>query len=120
MAVRARRPTAGLVLHSDQGAEFTSYAVHRLCRRHKISQSMGSVGDCYDNAMAESVFATIETELLWQHTFTDVADARSQFIDFVEGWYNTRRRHTAIGNISPLQVEINHANRYHSPQTIAV
>jgi putative transposase len=117
MAIAARRPEPGLILHSDQGSEFTSWDVHRLCSEHKIRQSMGTVGDCYDNAMAESVFATIETELLWQHTFTDLADATSHFIDFVEGFYNTTRRHTSIGNISPLQFESIHTNDYATPKS---
>ena len=77
---------------------------------------MGSVGDSFDNAMAESVFATIETELLWHHTFVDINDARSHFIDFVEGWYNTTRRHTSIGNISPMRLEHDHANSYTQSQ----
>jgi putative transposase len=117
MAIGARHPEPGLILHSDQGSEFTSWDVHRLCAKHKIRQSMGSVGDCYDNAMAESVFATIETELLWQHTFTDLADARSHFIDFVEGFYNTTRRHTSIGNISPMRFESIHTKDYNSPKS---
>lgn len=117
MAVAARKPEPGLILHSDQGSEFTSWDVHRLCSKHKIRQSMGSVGDCYDNAMAESVFATIETELLWQHTFTDLADATSHFIDFVEGFYNTTRRHTSIGNISPSKFELIHINKYDAPKS---
>ena len=105
MAVTTRRPAADLIVHSDQGSEFTSWAMHRFCERNKIRQSMGSVGDCYDNAMAESVFATIETELLWHHTFTNLDDAKSHLIDFIEGWYNTRRRHTSIGTIPPIKFE---------------
>jgi putative transposase len=116
MAVAARRPAPGLILHSDQGSEFTSWDVHRACAPHKIRQSMGSVGDCYDNAMAESVFATIETELLWHHVFVDLADARSHFIDFVEGFYNTTRRHTSIGNISPIKFETIHSQEYATPK----
>jgi putative transposase len=109
MAVAGRRPAPGLIFHTDQGSEFTSWAVHRFCERHQIDQSMGSVGDCYDNAMAESVFATIETELLWQHSFLDLDDAKSHLIDYIEGWYNTNRRHTAIGCISPMRFETMHA-----------
>ncbi len=120
MALAARRRAPGLILHSDQGAEYTSWTVHKLCARHEIRQSMGSVGDCFDNAMAESVFATIETELLWHHTFVDNDDARSHFTDFVEGWYNTTRRHTSIGNISPMRLEQDHANSYTQSQPVAV
>jgi putative transposase len=116
MAVLARRPPAGLIVHSDQGSEFTSWDMQRFCSAHHIRQSMGSVGDCFDNAMAESVFATIETELLWQHTFINLHDAQSHFIDFIEGWYNTNRRHTSIGNISPIKFESIHMNSYATPQ----
>lgn len=105
MATSTRRPPPGLIVHSDQGSEFTSWDMHQFCHQHTIRQSMGSVGNCYDNAMAESVFATIETELLWHHTFTDLDDAKSHLIDFIEGWYNTKRRHTSIGNISPIKFE---------------
>ena len=112
MAVRRRHPRRGLIFHSDQGSEFTSWAVRRFCHRHRIDQSMGSVGDCYDNAMAESVFASIETELLWQHTFLNLDDARSHLIDYIEGWYNTNRRHTSIGCISPIAFEIIHGMKY--------
>ena len=115
-AVTARRPPPGLIFPSDQGSKFTSWAVHRYCERHDIAQSMGSVGDCYDNAMAESVFATIETELLWHHTFTGLADAKSHFIDFIEGWYNTNRRHTSIGCISPIRFESLNSNDYANSQ----
>jgi putative transposase len=119
MAIKRRRPKPGLIFHSDQGSEYTSRHVRQICG-DKIRRSMGSVGDCYDNALAESVFATIETELLWQHTFTDLADARSAFIDFVEGWYNTTRRHTRIGNMSPNQFEAMHPNGYttHKPEAV--
>jgi putative transposase len=112
-----RQPKPGLILHSDQGSEFTSWDVHLVCAGPKIRQSMGSVGDCFDNAMAESVFATIETELLWHHTFTDLADAKSHFIDFVEGFYNTTRRHTSIGHISPIRFETIHASEYAMPKS---
>lgn len=112
MAVTARRPGPGVIFHTDQGSEFTSWAVHRFCRRHHIDQSMGSVGDCYDNAMAEAVFATIETELLWEHTFAGLDDARSHLIDYIEGWYNTNRRHTSLGGISPIRFETLHHMNY--------
>lgn len=117
MALTTRRPAPGLIVHSDQGSEYTSYDMNRFCTDNNIRQSMGSVGDCFDNAMAESVFATIETELLWQHTFADIDDARSHLIDYIEGWYNTNRRHTSIGNISPIQFETIHQNSYATPKS---
>ena len=70
-----------------------------------MAQSMGSVGDCFDNAMAESFFATLECELLDRTTLSTHAEARAAIFDFVEGWYNTRRRHSALGYVSPLEFE---------------
>lgn len=66
---------------------------------------MGSVGDAYDNAMAESFFATLETELFDRTTFKTHAEARMQIFDFIEGWYNTRRRHSALDYLSPVEYE---------------
>ena len=70
--------------------------------------SMGSVGDCYDNAMCESFFATLECELLDRHKFTSQAEARMAVFDFIEGWYNPHRRHRSLGQMSPLNFEKSH------------
>jgi len=70
---------------------------------------MGSVGDCFDNAMAESFFATLECELLDRTTLSTHAEARATLFQFVEGWYNTLRRHSALGYVSPLEFERRHA-----------
>lgn len=106
MALWHRRPAPGLVHHSDQGCQYTSLAFGRRCRDAGIAPSMGSVGDCYDNSMAESFFATLECELLEQlPTFRNRTDARIAVFDFIEGFYNTHRRHSAIGNLSPARFE---------------
>ncbi len=70
---------------------------------------MGSVGDAYDNAMCESFFATLECELIWRHSFRSAAEARREVFGFIEGFYNTRRLHSALGYESPVDYERNHA-----------
>ena len=104
MALAQRRP-ADVVHHSDQGSQYTSIAFGARCRQAGVRPSMGSVGDCYDNAMCESFFATLECELLDRHCFRSQAEARLAVFEFIEGWYNSRRRHSAIGYLSPLDYE---------------
>ncbi|WP_420267738.1 transposase, partial [Halomonas lysinitropha] len=90
---------------SDQGAQYTSLAFSERCREAGIATSMGSVGDCYDNAMAESFFATLECELIERRSLRDHAEARQAIFEFIEGWYNPHRRHSGIGHQSPLNYE---------------
>ena len=109
MAIWHRDPEPGLVHHSDQGCQYTSLAFGRRCKQAGIAPSMGSVGDCYDNSMAESFFATLECELLEQQpTFRNRTDARIAVFDFIEGFYNTQRRHSSLGNKSPARFETEH------------
>ena len=108
MAIQQRRPN-GVIHHSVQGSQYTSLAFGNRCRRAKIVPSMGSVGDCYDNAMCESFFATLECELLDRYTFRTIAEARRAVFEFIEGWYNPHRRHSAIGYKSPINYERAHA-----------
>ena len=109
MALMQRRPE-GVIHHSDQGCQYTSLAFGERCRAAGVRPSMGSVGDCYDNAMAESFFATLECELLARHRFRDQAEARRAVFEFIEGWYNPHRRHSAIGYHSPINYERRLAN----------
>ena len=104
MAVGQRHPTA-VIHHSDQGCQYTSLAFGRRCREVGVRPSMGSVGDAYDNAMAESFFATLECELLDRRRFRTQAEAKLAVFDWIEGWYNSRRRHSALGRVSPLMYE---------------
>lgn len=113
MALAQRRPTS-VIHHSDQGCQYTAIAFGARCRDAGVRPSMGSVGDCYDNALCESFFATLECELLARTTLTDPAAARAAIFDFIEGWYNTRRRHSSIGYVSPAAFE-----RAHRTATIA-
>ncbi len=105
MAVWNRRPAAEVVHHSDRGAQYTSLAFSRRCRAAGIAPSMGTVGDAYDNALAESFFATVETELLMRHTFATRKAARLALFDYIEGFYNSHRRHSALGYLSPAAFE---------------
>ena len=110
MAVRRRQPRA-VIHHSDRGSQYTSVAFGNRCREAGIRPSMGSVGDAYDNAMCESFFATLECELLAQHRFHSQTQAVPVVFEFIEGWYNTQRRHSALGYISPIEFERRHAAR---------
>ncbi len=104
MAIAQRRPQ-GVIHHSDKGAQYTSLAFGKRCRDKGIVTSTGSAGDCYDNAMAESFFATLECELIKRRSLHTQAEARSAIFQFIEGWYNTKRRHSALGYLSPNEFE---------------
>ncbi len=104
-----QRKAAGVIHHSDQGCQYTSIAFGLRCREAGVKPSMGSVGDCYDNAMAESFFATLECELLDRVRFRTQAEARIAIFDFIEGFYNPRRRHSGLGYLSPIEFERAHA-----------
>ena len=108
MAIGTRKP-AGVVHHSDHGTQYTSIAFGIRCKEAKIRPSMGTVGDAYDNAMAESFFATLECELLDRRRFATKAEARMAIFEFIEGWYNPTRRHSSLGKISPMQFERRHS-----------
>jgi len=110
MAVAQRRPT-DVIHHSDQGCQYTSLAFGRRCREAGVRPSMGSVGDAYDNALCESFFATLECELLDRQRFPTQAEARLAVFDFLEGWYNPRRRHSALDYLSPMRFERTHGRR---------
>ena len=107
MALWQRRPK-NVIHHSDQGCQYTSFAFGKRCRLMGVQPSMGSVGDCYDNAMAESFFATLECELIDRHSFKTQADAKMAIFEFIEGWYNPHRRHSSLGQQSPLNYENNY------------
>ena len=104
MAVWNRRP-AGVVHHSDRGAQYTSVTFSRRCAEASVVPSMGSIGDAYDNALAEAFFATLETELLMRQTFATRKAARLALFDYIEAFYNSHRRHSALGYLSPAEFE---------------
>ena len=107
MAVGRRQPTTDVIHHSDQGCQYTSIAFGAP-REAGVRPSMGSVGDCFDNAMCESFFATLECELLDRYRFPNQAEARIAVFDFIEGWYNTQRRHSSLDYDSPISYERRH------------
>ncbi len=104
MALEQRRPGT-VIHHSDQGSQYTSVAFGQRCRTAGVRPSMGSVGDCYDNAMAESFFATLECELLERTRFANPKAAGDAVFEFIEAWYNPHRRHSALGYLSPVNFE---------------
>lgn len=107
MALAQRKPH-GVIHHSDQGSQYTSIAFGNRCTEMGVRPSMGSVGDAYDNAMAESFFATLECELLERRSFKTKTEARTALFTYIEGWYNPRRRHSGLGYLSPLNFERKH------------
>jgi putative transposase len=116
MALGQRRPS-GVIHHSDQGSQYTSFAFGQRCEAAGVRPSMGSVGDCFDNAMCESFFATLECELLNRRSFKTQVEARMAVFDFIEGWYNPHRRHSALDYLSPIHYERSHLQEtlYRSP-----
>lgn len=106
MAARARKPRS-VIHHSDQGCQYTSVAFGSRCKELNVRPSMGTVGDAYDNAMAESFFSLLESELLNRRTFKTKAQAAMALFTYIEAWYNRTRRHGSLGQISPLVFENN-------------
>ena len=109
MATEQRSPEE-TVHHSDQGCQYTAIGFGKRCEDADVRPSMGSVGDCYDNAMCESFFATLECELIERETFASKSNARLSVFEFIEGWYNPERLHSGIGYRSPNCYE----EEYHS------
>ena len=104
MALWQRR-SDGVIHHSKEGSQCTSIAFGKRCQGAGVRPSTESVGDCYDNAVCESFFATFECELLDRPRFRSHADARMVVFEFIKGWHNPRRRHSAIGYLSPVNYE---------------
>lgn len=105
MAIARRKPEAGIIHHSDHGSQYTSLAFGQRLHETGILASRGSRGDCYDNALMESFFATVECELLDGRAFPTHRAARTALFDFIEGFYNIERRHSALGYCSPMEYE---------------
>jgi putative transposase len=118
MAVTQRQPK-GVIHHSDRGSQYTSYAFGKRCQEAGIMPSMGSVGDAYDNAMAESFFATLEREVLNRRRFKSQTEARMAIFEWIEGWYNPHRRHSGLGYRSPVNFERVHwQSRARNPELL--
>lgn len=107
MAIALRKPT-DVIHHSDQGSQYTALAFGSRCKTMGVRPSMGTVGDAYDNAMAESFFASLECELIERRSFKTKTEARHALFTYIEGWYNPRRRHSALDYRSPANFERQH------------
>ena len=105
MAIYTRRPQPGLIHHSDRGSQYTSVEFGSRLREEGLLPSMGSVADAYDNAMAESFVSTLKRELIHRHSWPNRQAARTAIFEYIEGFYNTRRRHSALGHLSPSEYE---------------
>ena len=124
MAAQQRRPE-DTIHHSDQGSQYTAIAFGQRCRDAGVRPSMGSVGDCYDNAMCESFttgtsaqgarrFATLECELIDRESYASRTEARLSLFDYIEGWYNPRRIHSSLDYRSPMNYEEEYYSREHA------
>jgi putative transposase len=104
-ALQSRKPGSDLIHHSDRGVQYASIDYQRLLQSHKISVSTSRLGDCYDNAMMESFWATLKKEWVHHQNYTTHEQARQSIFKYIECWYNRQRRHSAIGYKSPEQFE---------------
>ena len=110
-ALIMRRPAAGLLHHSDRGSQYCSNEYQAELRRHGIVISMSGKGNCYDNAMVETFFKTLKSELVWRTVFQTRAEATKALARYIDGFYNPCRRHSALGFVSPIQFEKRSANQ---------
>jgi len=104
MALARRCRQTGLLHHSDRGSQYASHDYQKLLAKEHLQVSMSRSGNCYDNAMMESFFATLKAECVHQH-YTSRHEARSVILDYIERWYNRRRRHSSLGYLSPADFE---------------
>lgn len=110
MALHTRKPES-VIHHSDQGSQYTSVAFGNRCREMGVRPSMGTVGDAYDNAMAESFFASLECELIARRSWKTKTEARMAVFTWIESWYNPHRRHSALNYLSPNNFERKHKEK---------
>jgi transposase InsO family protein len=110
MAFAQRRPEAGVIFHSDRGCQYTSKDYAALARANGVILSVSRKGECWDNAVAESFFATIKREVISNRAWPTRASLHRAVFDYIEGWYNTRRLHSSLGYLSPAEYELTHRN----------
>lgn len=108
-AISCRRPSDGLILHSDRGSQYTGDLLRSFAKEQLIQLSVGSTGSCYDNAVTESFFHTLKTEHVYFHRYETRQDARTSIFDYIETFYNQNRLHSTIGYLAPAQYEQQHA-----------
>ncbi|WP_026821183.1 IS3 family transposase [Arthrobacter castelli] len=109
-ALKTRRPAAGVIFHSDRGSVYTSNDFAKFCRKNNVTRSMGRTGSCYDNAAAESFFATIKKELIYRKPWTRLNEVRKEVFEYVEIYYNRKRLHSTLDYVTPNEYEIAYKN----------
>ena len=105
MAIALRRPPKGCIHHSDRGSQYCSHDYQKILRKHGFKVSMSGKGNCYDNAAMETFFKTIKAELIWRHSWQTRRDVEIAIFEYINGFYNPRRRHSTLGWKSPLAFE---------------
>jgi transposase InsO family protein len=106
MALAARKPAAGVIFHSDRGCQYTSSVFDSYCKENDIRRSLGRTGICYDNAVSESFFATCKKELIHTRPWPTLAALEKETRDWITGYYNTIRRHSTLGYLTPMEYEL--------------
>jgi transposase InsO family protein len=106
MAIRQRNPGAGLIHHTDRGSQYASFDYQRLLQAHKMVCSMSRKGNCWDNAVVESFFHSLKTEMIYWEIFETREDAKRKIFEWIEVFYNRQRRHSTLGNVSPANFEV--------------
>jgi transposase InsO family protein len=109
MAITHRNPLPGVIFHSDRGSQYTSDEFRGFCRANDVRPSVGRTGICYDNAVAESFFATIKKELIHVRPWPTIDKLRTAVFEYIESYYNRRRRHSTIGYDTPTEYELKYA-----------
>ena len=105
MAINLRKPPKGCLHHTDRGSQYCSHDYQKILRKHGFKVSMSGKGNCYDNSVAETFFKTLKAELIWRHTWHTRRQAEAALFQYINGFYNPRRRHSALGWKSPLAFE---------------
>ena len=106
MALMRRRPASGCIHHSDRGSQYCSYDYQKLLKNHGLITSMSGKGNCYDNAACETFFKTIKAELIWRRNWISRAQVESEIANYIDGFYNSHRRHSTLGYMAPNQFEV--------------
>ena len=106
MAIVHREPEKGIIFHSDRGSQYTSSSVRNLLKSYQITQSMSSTGNCYDNAITESFFHSLKTELIFWNSYQTREEAKRSIFEYIEIFYNRQRLHSALNYLSPVEFEL--------------
>ena len=104
-AIALRKPLKGVIFHSDRGSQYCSKEFRKLLAKLKFKQSMSGKGNCYDNAAVETFFKTLKAEMVWKVAFQTRDQARKELFNYINGFYNARRRHSYLNGLSPIKFE---------------